>query len=110
MSPIALASVALRSGSGTWASCSLMVSSSWPWQAGLIAGRHVAPDEFGYFGLDRRALQQHAAIGPFDLAVAVLDLRLGEDDKSTLEAALLGKLLDPLACVVVKLVVDPHDE
>src|SRR5882757_1881698 len=102
------ASAALRSGSGTCASVSLMGLSSWP--AGLIAGRHVAPDKFVDLCLDRRALQHDAAVGPLDPAIAGLDLRLGQDHKTALEAALRRQLLDPFARGLIELLVDPDHQ
>src|SRR3954447_13711504 len=104
MSSTTGASAALRSGSGTWVSVSLMAQSSD--QSGLIAGPHAASDKFVDLGFDRRALQHHAAVGPFDPAVAAVDLRLGEDDETALETALLRHPLDPLARGVIKGVVD----
>src|SRR6185437_11048909 len=103
------ASAALRSGSGTCASVSLMVQSSWP-GFGLAAGRHVAPDEFTDLGLDRGALQHHAAVGPLDPAVAGGNLRLRQDDQAALEAASLRQPLDLLARGLVERLVDPHHQ
>src|SRR3954471_11262342 len=108
MSSTTGASAALRSGSGTWVSVSLMAQSSWP--SGLIAGRHVAPDKFVDLGFDRRALQHHAAISPFDPAVAGCDLRLGQDHQPALEAALGSLPLDLFAGSLVKTVVDANYE
>src|SRR5882724_5324953 len=85
-----------------------MVQSSRP--SGLIAGRHVAPDKFVDLGFDGRALQHHAAIGPFDPAVAGCDLRLGQDHQPALEAALGGLPLDFLAGGFVEAVVDADHE
>src|ERR1700676_2863746 len=109
MSSIGAALAALRSGSGTCASVSLMVQSSWP-QVGLIAGRHVAPDKFVDLCFDRRALQHDAAIGPLDPAVAGLDFRLCQDHKTAREAALFHQPLDPLAGGLVEGIVDPDHE
>src|SRR5260370_12519209 len=106
MSSVGGASLAFRSGSGTWVSVSLMVQSSWPCP-GRIAGRHVAPDKFVDLCLDRRALQHDAAVGPLDPAIAGLDLRLGQDHKTALEAALRRQLLDPFARSLIELLVDP---
>src|SRR6195256_2348667 len=100
---------ALRSGSGTSASVSLMVQSSSPWFR-LVAGRYVAPDKFVDLCFDRRALQHDAAIGPLDPAIAGLDFRLGQDHETALEAALFRQLLDPLACGLVEGIVDPDHE
>src|SRR5882757_2398819 len=105
MSSIGAALAALRSGSGTCASVSLMAHSSWP-QPGLIAGRHIAPDKFVDLEFDGRALQHHAAVGPFDPAVAGRDLRLGQDHQPALETALRGQPLDALARAVVEGIVD----
>src|SRR5580704_14759175 len=96
---------ALRSGSGTCASVSLMAQSSWP-LPGLIAGRHIAPDKFVDLGFDGSAFQHHAAVGPFDPAVAGCDLRLGQDHQPALETALGGLPLDLVAGGLVKRIVD----
>src|ERR1700712_4936303 len=101
---------ALRSGSGTWVSVSLMVQSSWPSASGLIAGRHIAPDEFVDLGFDGGALQHHAAVGPFNPAVAVGDGGFGQNPQPAFEAALSGLPFDSIAGGVVKLVVDADDE
>src|SRR5450755_287900 len=77
---------------------------------GLIAGRDVAPDKFVDLGFDRRALQHDAAIGPFDLAVTGLDLRLCQDHKTALEAALFRQPLDSIARGFVKGIVDPDHQ
>src|SRR5258705_9348210 len=109
-SSVAGTSAALRSGSGTCASVSLMVQSSWPLSRGLIAGRHVAPDKFVDLCFDRRALEHDAAIGPLDPAISALDIRLGQDHQTALEAALFRQPLDPLARGLVKRIVDPDHE
>src|SRR5258708_12136345 len=96
MSSIGAALAALRSGSGTCASVSLMAQSSWP-QPGLIAGRHIAPDKFVDLEFDGRAFQHHAAVGPFDPAVAGRDLRLGQDHHPALQPALASLPLHLLA-------------
>src|SRR3954462_1595485 len=101
-------SAALRSGSGTWVSVSLMVQSSWPSASGLIAGRHIAPDKFVDLGFDGGALQHHAAVGPFNFAVAGGDGRSGQNPQPPLEAPLGGLPLDPVAGGVVELVVDAN--
>src|SRR5258708_11612292 len=100
MSSIDGASAALRSGSGTCASVSLMVQSSWP-SSGLIAGRHVAPDKFVDLGFDGRALQHHAAVGPFDPAVAGRYVRLGQDHQAPRESVMRGQPLDTFARAAV---------
>src|SRR6202046_1539011 len=105
MSSVAGGWAALRSGSGTCASVSLMVQSS-----GLIAGRDVAPDKFVDLCFDRRALQHDAAVRPFNSAVAGLDFRLGQDHKTAFEAALLCQPFDPLVGGVVQRLVDPDHE
>src|SRR6202140_1965 len=79
-------------------------------RCGLIARRHVAPDKFVDLGVDRAALQHDPAIGPFDLAIAVVDLRLRQDTQAALEAALLGQPLDLLARGFVERIVDPDHE
>src|SRR6478609_1451195 len=109
-SSVAGTSAALRSGSGTCVSVSLMVQSSWSLSRGLIAGRHVAPDKFVDLCFDRCALQHDAAIGPLDLAVAGVDVRLGQDHQTAREAALFGQPFDPLARGLVERIVDPHHE
>ena len=78
--------------------------------AGLIAGRHVAPDEFADLGLDGGAIERHAAVGPLDAAVAAGDVRLGENDEAALEAAALRHLLDAGVGGVLEGVVDAHHE
>src|SRR6266404_9431852 len=100
---------AWRSGSGTCASVSLMAQSSWP-LPGLIAGRHIAPDKFVDLGFDGGAFQHHAAVGPFDPAVAGCNLRLGQDHQPALETALGGLPLDFLAGGFVEAVVDADHE
>src|SRR3979490_599819 len=85
-----------------------MVKSSRP--SGLIAGRHIAPDKFVDLGFDGRALQHHAAVGPFDPAVAGCNLRLGQDHQPALEAALGGLPLDFLAGGLIEAVVDADHE
>src|SRR5258705_13034619 len=100
-SSVAGTSAALRSGSGTCASVSLMVQSSWPLSRGLIAGRHVAPDKFVDLCFDRRALQHDAAIGPLDPAISGLDIRLRQDNETAPEAALFGHPLDPFECCLL---------
>src|SRR6267143_6777985 len=102
-------SAALRSGSGTCPSVSLMVHSSWSWFR-LTAGRYIASDKFVDLGFDRRALQHYAAVGPLDSAVAGRDFRLRQDHKAALEAALFRQPLDPLACDLVEGIVDPDHE
>src|SRR5882757_4000500 len=109
-SSVAGTSAALRSGSGTCASVSLMVQSSWPLSRGLIAGRHVAPDKFVDLCFDRGALQHDAAIGPLDLAIAGVDVRLRQDHETAGEAALFGQAVDPLARGLVERIVDPDHE
>src|ERR1700730_345157 len=106
-SSAAAAPAALRSGSGTWVSVSLMVQSSC---SGLVAGRHVAPDEVVGLCFDSAALEDAAAVGPFDPAVAGRDFRLGQDHEPALEAALRGLPLDLLARRVIESVVDPHHQ
>src|SRR5476651_1617816 len=103
-------SAALRSGSGTCASVSLMVQSSWPLGCGLLTGRDVAPDKFVDRGFDRRALQHNAAIGPFDFAIAGFDFWRCQNHQATLEAALLRQPLDLFARRLVKRVVDPDHQ
>src|SRR5580698_528208 len=99
-------SAALRSGSGTCPSVSLMTQPSWT----LAAGRHVAPDEFVDLCLDGRALQHDAAICPFDFAVAVGNRRFRQDHQASFEAALLGELFDSFASALVKGIVDPDHQ
>src|SRR6185312_10857320 len=77
---------------------------------GLVPGRDIAPDKLVDLGVDRGALQHHAAVGPFDPAVAGRDLGLGEDDEAPLEAGLLGESLDALARQLVERGVDAHHE
>src|SRR6266481_6216425 len=77
---------------------------------GLIAGRHVASNKFVDLCLDSRALQHDAAIGPLDLAIAGVDVRLRQDHETAGEAALLGQPLDPLARGLVERVIDPDHE
>src|ERR1700712_1573588 len=96
-------SAALRSGSGTWVSVSLMVQSSWPSTSGLMAGRHIAPDKFADLGFDGGAFQHDAAVRPFDPAVAVGDGGFGQDDEPAFEATLGGEPFDLLAHHLVKL-------
>src|SRR5665213_2829798 len=103
------ASAALRSGSGTCASVSLMAQSSWP-GFGLTAGRHVAPDKFVDLGFDRRTLQHHAAVGPLDPAIAGDDFRFCQDHQTALETASLRQPLDLLARGLVERVVDTHHQ
>src|SRR5215216_3349024 len=109
-SSIGGASAELRSGSGTCASVSLMVQSSWPLRSGLIPGRQIASDEFANLRFDGRAFQHYAAVGPFDPAVAGGDAGLGQDHQPALEAALGGLPFDLLAGGLVELVVDADDE
>ena len=73
-------------------------------------GRHVARDEFVDLGFDRRALQNDAAVSPFDPAVAGCDLGFGEDHESALEAGLFRQPLDPLMRALIELVVDADHE
>src|SRR6185295_9544742 len=87
-----------------------MIQSSWPSRSGLIAGRHIAPDEFADLRFDGRAFQHHAAVGPFDPAVAGGDAGLGQNHQPAFEAALGGPPFDLLAGGLVKLVVDADDE
>src|SRR5882757_5508661 len=108
-SSIAGVSAALRSGSGTCPSVSLMVQSSWSWFR-LTAGRDVAPDKLVDLCFDRRALQHDAAVGPLDSTIAGHDLRLRQDHKTALEAASFRQLFDPLPCDVVEGIVDPDHE
>src|ERR1700722_17153979 len=96
MSSVTGGCAALRSGSGTCASVSLMVQSS-----GLVTGRDVASDKFIDLGFDGLALQHDAAVRPFDFAVAGGDFRLGQDHETALEAALLGQQLHTLMGGVV---------
>src|ERR1700731_3762692 len=93
------APAALRSGSGTWVSVSLMVQSSC---SGLVTGRHVAPDEFVDLGFDGSALEDDAAVGPFDPAVAGRVFWLGQNHEPALEAALRSLPLDPFARSVIE--------
>src|SRR5437868_2432753 len=87
-----------------------MVQSSWPLRSGLIAGRQIASDEFADLRFDGRAFQHHAAVGPFDPAVAGGDAGLGQDHQPALEAALGCLPFDLLAGGLVELVVDANDE
>src|SRR6266700_2647037 len=101
---------AFRSGSGTWVSVSLMVSSSSPSGSTLLAGRHVAPDEFVDLCFNGGALQHDAAVGPLDPAIAGRDFRFGEYHQAALEAALRRMPLDLLARGLVEGRVDPHHQ
>src|SRR5215210_4141400 len=103
-------SAALRSGSGTCASLSLISFNPHGLSCGLIAGRYVAPDKLADLRFDRRALQHDTAVRPLDLAVAALDLRLCQDHKAALESALLRQPLDPLAGNVVERIVNANDQ
>src|SRR5436305_13038136 len=73
---------------------------------GLIAGGHVARDKLVDLAFDRTALQHDAAIGPFDPAIAGLDLRLRQNDQTPLEPALRSQTLNSLARNFVKGLVD----
>src|SRR6516164_5451919 len=109
MSSGAGVSAALRSGSGTCASVSLMVH-SFLIGSGLIARRHIALDEFVDLCFDRRALQHDTAVRPLDPAIPGLDLRLGQNDEAAGEAALLGQPVDLLMRRLVEGIVDPDHE
>src|ERR1700732_4002384 len=101
------ASAALRSGSGTCPSESLMAHSSW---SSFTPGRHVAPDKFVDLGFDRRALQHDAAVGPLDPAIAVRDFRFCQDHEAARETALFRQPLDSLVRGLVEGIVDPDHE
>ena len=62
--------------------------------AGLIAGRQIASHEFIDLHVDGGAVECHAAVCPFDLAVARGNVRLGQYDEFAFESALLRELLD----------------
>src|SRR5664279_3429168 len=101
---------ALRSGSGTCASVSLMVDPHGPLSCGLITGSDITPDKFVDPGFDRGALQHNAAIGPFNFAIAGFDFRLRQNYQAALKAALLRQPLDLVARRLVKCVVDPDHQ
>src|SRR5258706_1842821 len=75
-----------RSGSGTLLLLSLMAQ-AFPDVLRLRIGRgaclQVAPDRLTDFRLDRLAIALDPAVGPFDMAIARLDLRVGKDDQAS---------------------------
>src|SRR5436190_3419539 len=78
--------------------------------SGPGGGRQIASDEFTDLGLDGGALQHHAAVGPFDAAIAGRDIRLGEDHETSLEADLPRHPLDPVAYGLIEAVVDANHQ
>src|SRR3954471_8318792 len=103
-----------RSGSGTLLSliARLLIQ---PWsnlsKRGHRGGRpcpEVASNGIADGEVDLGRIADDPAVGPFDLAVADRDLRVGEHHEPALEAAAVGDLVEPGTGDFVQGVVDAH--
>src|ERR1700719_3582341 len=94
-----------RSGSGTLASLSLIARPLLSFERAAARGR-VAVDHLADGGLGRRAVTHHAAVGPFDAAVAGRDVGLRQHDQAPREPVRARRLLELLARLRVQRVAD----
>src|SRR6476620_9092911 len=97
-----------RSGSGTFVSSSLIAASPEILCGWRVARRNVPADHFVYGRRCRGLITVHAAIGPFDAAVAGCQCLIGRHGKPPFESTRTGNLLDLFFRGVINARTDPY--